>query len=271
MTGSNPWVSWVWPAVTHTARMIPWLSQTRWTLVLKPPRDRPSAWSGGSSSCVASGPPNCGGCAGLFFRAGGRGMGPVNGAIEAPEVALDDFGLVELEQQGVENLGPGAVLAPAVEAVVDGLPGAVASWRIGPRGTRVQVPEDAVDQGAMVLPGVAAAALVGAVGEEVLDPLPLGVGEVKAIVPGWPPSGNCPARLLRGRGITVVASTSPIMEVCNPSRVPAARPFSDACVTCKPRTSASAASSTRRPVPASARRPPSPRVSPPASQRSPVA
>jgi transposase len=38
------------------------------------------------------------------------------------------------------------------------------------------------------------------------------------------------------------------MEVCNPSRVPAAKPFSDASVTCKPRTSASAASSTRRAV-----------------------
>src|SRR5688500_8374351 len=46
------------------------------------------------------------------------------------------------------------------------------------------------------------------------------------------------------------------MKVCNPSCVPAAKPFSDALVPCKPRTSASAASSTRRPAPASARGPP---------------
>src|SRR5262245_17288964 len=127
MTGSNPWVSWVCPAVTHTARRSPWLSQTRWTLVLKPPRDRPNAWSCGSSSCVASGPPSCGGCSGFFFRPRGGGVSPVDGAIEAPQVALDDFGLVELEQQGVEDLRPSAVLAPTVEAVVDGLPGAVTS------------------------------------------------------------------------------------------------------------------------------------------------
>src|SRR5262249_10816870 len=134
MTCSNPWVSWVWPALTHTARTIPWLSQTRWTLVLKPPRDRPSAWSGGSCICAASGPPNCGGCSGFFFRPGGRGVGAVDGAVEAPQVALDDAGAVQGEQQGVEDLGPGAVLAPAVEAVVDGLPGAVASWGVGPGG-----------------------------------------------------------------------------------------------------------------------------------------
>src|SRR5262249_35933423 len=36
-------------------------------------------------------------------------------------------------------------------------------------------------------------------------------------------------------------------EVCNPSRVPAAKPFSDAFTACKPRTSASA-DSTRRPA-----------------------
>src|SRR6516162_3586159 len=53
------------------------------------------------------------------------------------------------------------------------------------------------------------------------------------------------------------------MQVCNPSPVPAAKPFNDACMTCKPRTSASAANSTRRPAPASVRPPPSPRDRPP--------
>src|SRR5436305_1330921 len=196
MTGSKPWVSWVWPAVPHTARRLPWLSQTRWTLVLKPPRDRPSAWSAGSCSCAASGPPSCGRVSGFFFRPGGGGVRPVDGAVEAPQVALDDAALVESEQQGVEDLGPGAVLAPAVEAVVDGLPGAVAARGVGPGGAGVQVPEDAVDQRPVVLPGVAAAAVVVAVGEEAPDALPLGVGEVKAVGHGGPPSGNRPPREL---------------------------------------------------------------------------
>jgi hypothetical protein len=54
------------------------------------------------------------------------------------------------------------------------------------------------------------------------------------------------------------------MGVCNPSRVPAAKPFSDVSATCKPRTSASAANSTKRPAPASAKPLPFPRASPPA-------
>src|SRR5436305_4185038 len=157
MTGSKPWVSWVWPAVPHTARRLPWLSQTRWTLVLKPPRDRPSAWSAGSCSCAASGPPSCGGLSGFFFRPGSRDVGPVDGAVETPEVTLDDAGSVQLEQQGVEDLGPGAILTPAAEAIVEGLPGAVAARGVRPGGAGVQVPEDAVDQRAMVLPGVAPA------------------------------------------------------------------------------------------------------------------
>src|SRR5262249_25059759 len=44
-------------------------------------------------------------------------------------------------------------------------------------------------------------------------------------------------------------------EVCNPSPVPAAKPFSDASTTCRPRTSACAANSTRRPAPVGARPP----------------
>src|SRR5262245_25004304 len=205
MTGSKPCVSCVWPAVTPTARTMPWLSQTRWTLVLNPPRDRPSAWSAGSCSCAASGPPSCGGLSGFFPRPGGRDVGPVDGAVEAPQVALDDAGLVQLEQQGVEDVGPGAVFAPAVEAVVDGLPGAVAARRIRPGGAGVQVPEDAVDERPVVVPRVAAAAVVVAVGEEAPDALPLGVGEVKAVVHGWPPSGNRPSRELgspKGKGAT---------------------------------------------------------------------
>src|SRR5262249_54315207 len=105
----------------------------------------------------------------------------------------DEAPLVQLEQEGVQDSGPGAVFAPAVEAVVDGLPGAVALGGVGPGGAGVQVPEDAVDQGPVVLPGVAGLAVVVAVGKEGRDPPPLGVGEIEEIH-GWPPSGNLPSR-----------------------------------------------------------------------------
>ena len=47
--------------------MKPWLSQTRWIFVPKPPRDRPSAWSGGSAKRSAAGPANIGGGTTFFF------------------------------------------------------------------------------------------------------------------------------------------------------------------------------------------------------------
>jgi hypothetical protein len=49
--------------------------------------------------------------------------------------------------------------------------------------------------------------------------------------------------LLSGRGSAGTTRASPIIEVCNPSRVPAAKPFSDASAICKRRRSASAAKS----------------------------
>src|SRR5262249_33478637 len=125
-----------------------------------------------------------------------RRVGATVGGIEAPQVTLDAAGAVEIEQQRVEDFGPRAVLAPAVEAVVDGLPGAVAPWGVGPGGAGVQVPEDAVDQRAMVLERATGFAMVVAVGEEALDPTPLGVREVKTVVHGSPPPGKRPAREL---------------------------------------------------------------------------
>jgi hypothetical protein len=42
----------------------------------------------------------------------------------------------------------------------------------------MQVPEGAVDQRAMVVPGVTGSAVVVAIGEDGGDPLPLGIGEM---------------------------------------------------------------------------------------------
>jgi hypothetical protein len=51
----------------------------------------------------------------------------------------------------------------------------------------MQVPEDAVDQRAMVVPGATGSAVVVAIGEEGGDPLPLGIGEIEAVLGGLLP------------------------------------------------------------------------------------
>src|SRR5439155_23063185 len=139
--------------VTHRARTMPRPSQTKWTFVPKPPCERPSAWSCGSCTCIDSGPPRHGEASGFFFRPGGGPAGADHGSIDQPQVAVDEPALVEAQQQGVEDPGPGAVLPPAVEAVVGGLPGAEASGEVTPGGAGVQVPEDAVDHAAVRPPG----------------------------------------------------------------------------------------------------------------------
>jgi hypothetical protein len=120
-------------------------------------------------------------------------VGADDAGIDTPEVALDETLLIQLQEQGVEDLGPGAVLAPGVEAIVDGFPGSVTFGSVRPRSAGVQMLEDAAHRNAVVLPRVTGTAMMITVGEERLNPLPLGVGEVIAIH-GWPPCGNLPAR-----------------------------------------------------------------------------
>src|SRR5262249_45887119 len=192
MTTAKACDSCRWPGVTQTAKTVPWPSVTRWTLVPKPPCERPSAWSCGSCSCSPSGPPSAGGGSGFFFRPGGGAGSPNDGGIDQPQVTVDEALLVQPQQEGVEDLGPGAVLAPAVAAGVDRLRRAVAVGDVRPGGAGVQAPQDAVDDGAVVFPRVPRPAAVVAVGEEGGDELPLGVGEFVA-VHGWPPLGNRPA------------------------------------------------------------------------------
>src|SRR5262245_36284693 len=206
MACSNPLISWRWPSVTHTARRTPPESQTRWVLVPKPPWERPSACPSGSAICSAFGPPSRGVWSGFFFRPGGGSAGAVDGGIDAPQVALDEAAPIQAEQQGVEDVGPGAILAPAVEAVVNGLPGAVPFGGIWPGGAGVEMPQDAVDQRAVVLPRVAGATVVVAIRDERFNPAPLIVGKIKA-VHGWPPSGNLPSR---EKGSTFIIRARPI-------------------------------------------------------------
>jgi hypothetical protein len=48
-SGSSWVLSWRWPAVTNMASGRPAPSQARWSLVVSPPRLRPSAWSWSAS------------------------------------------------------------------------------------------------------------------------------------------------------------------------------------------------------------------------------
>lgn len=53
ITISKAGASPAWPAVTVKARGRAWPSAARWTSVLSPPRERPSAWSAGSPERAA--------------------------------------------------------------------------------------------------------------------------------------------------------------------------------------------------------------------------
>src|SRR3954454_11501560 len=56
MTSSKAVLLCCWPAVIQTARMVPLLSQTRLTLLVESPRERPKPWSAGSVKCVERSP-----------------------------------------------------------------------------------------------------------------------------------------------------------------------------------------------------------------------
>jgi hypothetical protein len=90
------------------------------------------------------------------------------------------------EQVG-DDMGPGAILAPAIEAIVDGLPGSVAFRDIPPGGAGVQDPEDAIDEGVVIVPGMPPAAVMGGMGQEVFDPPPETRIELIAASHGGPP------------------------------------------------------------------------------------
>src|SRR5687768_13726561 len=131
MTRST-WVhSCRWPGVTSTARGSPRPSQTRWTLVPKPPRDVPRAWSAGSPG------------GGFFFRRPGRGLGrPDVRAVDAEQLGVDQPGRVEPELEPPDDAVDEPGLPHRVEPVVDGLPRAVPIGQVPPRDPGVQPPED---------------------------------------------------------------------------------------------------------------------------------
>ena len=82
-------------------------------------------------------------------------MGANGGTIERPLLPVELTLLVQFDLQGLEDAVPSAIAAPAYIAVVDRLPGTVAFGDIAPLAAGASAPEDAVDDGAMGVPGMA--------------------------------------------------------------------------------------------------------------------
>jgi hypothetical protein len=58
-----------------------------------------------------------------------------NGAIDAPQAMAEATVAFQVIEEMSEEFGPGAIRSPTIEAVVDGLPGAIAFGNIPPRGS----------------------------------------------------------------------------------------------------------------------------------------
>src|SRR5262245_16584017 len=142
MTASKTTDSCRCPGVTSTPSPWPAPSQTRCTLVPYPPCDRPRAWSAGSPGLPWGG---------FSPGPGGGPVGADDGAVDAEEVPVDAAAGLGPGLEVVEDPAPQAALAPAVEAGVDGLPGAEKLRQVAPGRAGAEDPEDAVDHEPVVL------------------------------------------------------------------------------------------------------------------------
>src|SRR5262249_29090839 len=117
-----------------------------------------------------------------------------DGAIATPQVVIDETLVVQFVQQRGDKANPGAVSAPGVEAVPNGLPRPVTFGEVTPGGAGRQDPQDTVDDGAVVPGRPPRLAVVGWVGKQRRDPLPLPIRQFVA-AHGWPPFGNLSTRV----------------------------------------------------------------------------
>src|SRR5436309_1021946 len=81
----------------------------------------------------------------ILFRPGRGAAGSDDSGIDEPQVVAQTAELLQICQEMGENIGPGAVPAPASEASVDCFPRAVTFRDVSPRGTGMKAPNDAVD------------------------------------------------------------------------------------------------------------------------------
>ena len=109
---------------------------------------------------------------GMLLRPASGAGGADDGGVDEPEVAAQAAMPLEVVEQMGQDLGPGAIAPPAVEPVVDGLPGSITLREVPPGGAGVEDPEDAVDQTAMGVPGMSLAAVMCGMGQGMLEPFP---------------------------------------------------------------------------------------------------
>jgi hypothetical protein len=162
-TGSSCVLSCRWPAVRRIASGRPRPSAARCSLVVSPPRLRPSASSTGGTSPFFRrrqrlGRGGCVACPGRML------MRPDGGPVDRDHRPDDGPDCVRCALQGLEDLLPDPLAAPTKQPVVAGLPFPVPLRQITPGGPGAQHPEDPVEDPPMIL--VLAA------------PLPLGGGQL---------------------------------------------------------------------------------------------
>lgn len=140
-TGLNCGESPRWQAVITTDSGFCPCSTARWILLVRPPRDRPSPWSAGSTVI----PPG-----GSFWRSpfsppGGVLMGSADRRVDV-HVPGDQAPRVRLSLEPGDNPSSGAVPLPTPEEVADAIPRAVPLGHIPPRGAGPSPPPYAVYQ-----------------------------------------------------------------------------------------------------------------------------
>src|SRR5947209_13575303 len=111
----------------------------------------------------------------LLAAPAGTSGGADHGAIDAPQLAIDQARVDAGRPQSGEDRVEGAVVVPGVEEVPDGRPGAKFLGQVAPGGAGAEDPEDAVEDLAAISPGTACASSGR---KEISDELPLLIGQV---------------------------------------------------------------------------------------------
>src|SRR5206468_9226009 len=105
---------------------------------------------------------------------GGTSGGADHGAVDAPQLLVDQARIDAGGPQSGEDRLERPVVVPGVEEVPGGRPGAEFLREVAPGGSCAEDPEDAVEDLAAISPGAAGAS---GRGEEVFNELPLLIGE----------------------------------------------------------------------------------------------
>src|SRR5215218_3442173 len=121
------------PGVRSAAKGLPRPSQTRCSFVEKPPRVRPKA----------SRPP---------FRPGRGPGGPNVRGVGKPGAEIHQPFRVQPDLEPFQDAVEGAIFGPCAVPVVRALPGALTLWKVSPRSTAAQDPQNRVEHLPRVTP-----------------------------------------------------------------------------------------------------------------------